>query len=256
MKKILVIEDDCTLRLTIKELLETNNYEVFSASNGIEGIQLAKDTIPDLIVCDVMMPNLDGYKVLESLKKEPLLFSTPFIFLTAKAEPSDIRNGMENGADDYLTKPFRAINLLKAIETRLERFSAILKQKDDSEIKSKEPMKELLTENDRLFIDDKNKPHIIRVGDILWIKADGEYSIVCTIDNTKLFVRKLIKQWELQLPQNIFMRIHRSSIVNITYMEKIEMWTNRSFILLLKHTNEKFIVSQRYTQKIKSKLVL
>jgi DNA-binding LytR/AlgR family response regulator len=256
MKRILVIEDDYNVRSSIRELLEANNYEVFSASDGIEGVQLAKQVTPDLIICDIMMPKLDGYEVFENLKKEPIFNSIPFIYLTAKSEIGDIRNGMEQGADDYITKPFRALNLLKAIEGRLERFKSIQSQQPITKNENDEIKKERLTEEGRLFINEKNKPHIIRVGDISWIKAEGEYSSVCTINGMKFFVRKLIKQWEQQLPENIFLRIHRSTIINLSLIDKIEKWSHRSYIILLKNTDEKFIVSQRYAKKIKSILLI
>ena len=124
-KKILIIEDDQPIRENTKEILELSNYEVDIAVNGKEGVKAAHGFEPDLIICDIMMPELDGYGVLYSLSKEPKTAGIPFIFLSAKAEPSDIRKGMGMGADDYLTKPFEEMDLLQAIEVRLKR-SAIL----------------------------------------------------------------------------------------------------------------------------------
>ena len=251
MKKILIIEDEYALRSTLRELLEANNYKVFLAEDGLEGVQLAKEINPELIICDVMMPRLNGHGVLEELKKDSVLSSIPFIFLTAKAEMSDFRTGMEIGADDYLTKPFRAATVLKAIETRLQKFESLKQQKPNADEESDK--KEVLTENDRLFVNSKNKPQFIKVSDILCIKAQGEYSTIYLISGLNLLVRKLMKQWELQLPDNIFLRIHRSTIININQIEKIEKWYKRSYIVKLHHFEEKFIISQRYTSRIKSK---
>ncbi|MGE5621026.1 MAG: LytR/AlgR family response regulator transcription factor [archaeon] len=252
MAKILIIEDDKVVRKSLTELLETNDYKVFTASDGFEGVQLAKDIKPNLIICDIMMPKLTGFGVIECLKKESIFSSTPFIFLTAKAELSDIRNGMESGADDYITKPFRAITLLKAIETRLEKFALIQQKVSEAEEPQESKKREVLTENERLFIKVNNKPEIIIVGEILFIKAEGEYSTIHLISGKKYMVRRLLKDWEEQLPQHVFLRIHRATIINLNYVEKIEKWVNRSYVMLLKTSNEKFIISNRYARKIKS----
>lgn len=121
MKKILVIEDDQIMRENTAEILELANFEVVTAPNGKIGAQMAKEIKPDLIVCDIMMPELDGYGVFHVLSKDNKTASIPFIFLTAKAEKSEIRKGMELGADDYLTKPFEDTELLNAVEIRLKK---------------------------------------------------------------------------------------------------------------------------------------
>ncbi|MDB9313489.1 EAL domain-containing protein [Spirulina sp. CS-785/01] len=125
MTKILVIEDESDIRQNIIELLEAENCIALEAENGLTGLQLATEQLPDLILCDVMMPEIDGFYVLDLLRKNTVTASIPFIFLTAKANMSDLRTGMELGADDYLTKPFFPEELLKAIETRLARHQAI-----------------------------------------------------------------------------------------------------------------------------------
>jgi DNA-binding response OmpR family regulator len=121
MKKILVIEDNLEVRENISEILELTGYEVFSAENGKTGVDIAKSEKPDLIICDIMMPELDGYGVLYILSKDPETSTIPFIFLTAKADKSDFRKGMSMGADDYITKPFDETELLNSIETRLKK---------------------------------------------------------------------------------------------------------------------------------------
>lgn len=255
MKKILIIEDEQTVRTSLKELLEANDYLVFTASEGTKGIQLAKEIIPDLIICDVMMPKLSGHEVIEELKKEPDFAAVPFIFLTAKAEMSDLRSGMELGADDYITKPFKARDLLKAIKTRLDKYETIKSAQSPSDENAKEDKKTVLTENDRLFVNTRSKPQIIKVGEIICIKAEKEYSTVHLISGAKILVRKLMKEWEKQLPENIFLRIHRSTIINLNQVDKIEKWYGRSFIVILKNYDEKFVISQRYAGKIRSKFL-
>jgi len=128
MKKILLIEDNKDMRENTTEILQLANYQVTAAKNGKEGVELAQKEKPDLIICDIMMPVLDGYGVLHMLSKNTETASIPFIFLTAKAERTDLRKGMEMGADDYVTKPFDDIELLNAIESRLRKTDLMKKE--------------------------------------------------------------------------------------------------------------------------------
>ena len=121
MKKILVIEDEPEMRRNITALLRYHDYVSLAAENGRVGIEVARREIPDLILCDVMMPELDGYGVIQALQSEPALARIPFIYLTAKGEKHDLRSGMNLGADDYLTKPVENADLIRAIESRLRR---------------------------------------------------------------------------------------------------------------------------------------
>jgi signal transduction histidine kinase len=121
MKKILVVEDAQSLRKDILEMLGFEGYEAAGAENGLVGVQRAREMRPDLIICDIMMPGMDGFGVLEELRKDEQLATIPFIFLTARTDRADSRYGMELGADDYLTKPFTASELLASVQTRLDK---------------------------------------------------------------------------------------------------------------------------------------
>ena len=120
-RSVLIIDDNTDIRENIAEILELSGYKTFRAENGKKGIELAIRENPTVIICDIMMPELDGYGVLHMVRKNPATENTPFIFITAKTERSDLRKGMEMGADDYITKPFEDIELLNAVETRLKR---------------------------------------------------------------------------------------------------------------------------------------
>ena len=128
MKKILIIEDEKSIRSGIADILMFEGFEVYEAENGLAGVQLAKEVLPDLILCDIMMPKMDGHEVLKQLRSENKTKLIPFIFMTALADHADVRTGMELGADDYLTKPFLRDELLTAIHTRLQKSEAIHKQ--------------------------------------------------------------------------------------------------------------------------------
>jgi signal transduction histidine kinase len=121
MKKILVIEDEPSIRNILSDILEDEAYHVLCAEDGFKGIELAEANQPDLILCDVMMPGMDGYEVLNQVRSLPHTITTPFIFLTAKADRPDIRQGMYLGADDYLSKPFTREELLTSISSRLKK---------------------------------------------------------------------------------------------------------------------------------------
>ena len=123
-KTVLIIEDNNDIRENIFEILQLADYTVYEAQNGKAGVELAIQHKPDIILCDIMMPELDGYGVLYMLNKNPETANIPFIFLTARAERLDHRKGMEMGADDYLTKPFDDMELLNAIESRLKKKDA------------------------------------------------------------------------------------------------------------------------------------
>jgi CRP/FNR family transcriptional regulator, cyclic AMP receptor protein len=127
MKKILLIEDNDYIRENTAEILALAHYQVYTAPNGKQGVEMALEHRPDLIICDIMMPLLDGYGVLHAIQKNEEIKNTPFIFLTAKTERSDFRKGMELGADDYITKPFDGTELLNAVDSRLKKLD-VLKQ--------------------------------------------------------------------------------------------------------------------------------
>ncbi|MCL4237996.1 MAG: response regulator [Anaerolineae bacterium] len=121
MTKILVIEDEETVRENILEILSYEGFEIAGASNGRDGVAVAREFLPDVIVCDIAMPEMDGYSVLVEVRQIPEIAAAPFIFLTARTDRAFMRHGMELGADDYLTKPFSAAELLAAIMARIER---------------------------------------------------------------------------------------------------------------------------------------
>ena len=143
MKKILVIEDEPEMRRNIIALLRYHEYEPIEAENGRKGVELARRENPDLVLCDVMMPELDGHGVLQALQRDANLALIPFIFLTAKGEKDDLRSGMNLGADDYLTKPVANADLVRAIEARLRRSEQQAKREFKPNFSSAEPLLKL-----------------------------------------------------------------------------------------------------------------
>ena len=198
MKKVLIIEDDQIMRENTAEILELSQFEVSTAKNGKEGCKLAQKILPDLIICDIMMPELDGYGVIHILSKDPLTAAIPFIFLTAKAEKSDMRKGMELGADDYLTKPFEDTDLLNAIEARFRKNDLIKKQLVQENLENVQGLEELrdLSLNKSL-IKYKKKQIIYSEGDIphyLYYLHSGKVKTFKVHSDVKEYVINVFKE--------------------------------------------------------------
>ncbi|WP_452600399.1 response regulator [Pontimicrobium sp. MEBiC01747] len=173
MKKVLLIEDDAVLRENTEELLELSGYNVITAPNGKIGVEVAKNSLPDIIISDIMMPELDGYGVLKALSSLPQTKYIPFIFLSAKTERQDVRMGMNLGADDYITKPFNEDELVSAIESRIAKV-AILKEQTTPE-SAEENTDEIRTLNDlKNFFDDNGEVFNFNKGSEIY--TEGQHS--------------------------------------------------------------------------------
>jgi CRP/FNR family transcriptional regulator, cyclic AMP receptor protein len=206
MKKILLIEDNPDVRQNTAEILHLASFQVLQAENGKVGVELAKEHLPDLIICDIMMPELDGFGVLYMLGKDSKTASIPFIFLTAKTEKSDIRKGMTMGADDYLTKPFDEMELLDTIESRLKRadlFRTKFANSSDNVVKFLDEAKginalEQLSENRRSRVFPK-KTMIFFEGDYpnsLYFLNSGKIKTFKMNEDGKEFITGLFKPGE------------------------------------------------------------
>ncbi|TJY67147.1 response regulator [Sphingobacterium alkalisoli] len=177
--KVLVIEDHDPVRISIIEMLEMANYKVFEADNGKLGIEMALRHRPDIILCDIMMPGLDGYGVLHMLNKYVETSTTPFIFLSAKADHADLRKGMEMGADDYLTKPFDDMELLNAIDVRLRKKAYYEIQQKNNEFKKLLSKTDGLTEFAQLINGHKNRE--FKKNQVIYYESDlgrGLYLVI------------------------------------------------------------------------------
>lgn len=204
MKKILVIEDHTDVRENIAEILDLAGYETCQAPHGKEGVRIAVQEHPDLIICDIMMPELDGYGVLHILNKRNDTAHIPFIFLSAKAEKDDFRKGMNMGADDYLTKPFDDKELLQAIELRLSKRNTSNPQAENdleahltSDSLLKMDMQQLFDSADRrsyekkdILFNEKDRPRY------LYQLKSGSVKLYRTNEEGKEVILKLVKPGE------------------------------------------------------------
>ncbi len=206
--RIVIIEDSEDIRENTAELLELSGFEVLKAADGLEGIRLVKSTEPDLIICDIMMPHLDGFGVLQVLGQHTVLSRIPFIFLTAKTDRSDLRKGMELGADDFLTKPFQEVELLKAIEIRLKKAKNVIKSTVNAEF-SNENKEVLLAKEALEFLDLPNfkgeiKTHHFSKKNTIYSEGDqphrvyflesGKIKTFHTSQEGKLFITSFVSE--------------------------------------------------------------
>jgi len=183
MKTILLIEDDTALRENTAELLELSNYQVTTAPNGRIGIDKALQQTPDIIVCDIMMPEVDGYGVLSALAKNITTKHIPFIFLSAKTEHKEIRKGMNMGADDYLTKPFDEEELISAVESRLAKAKILaenIMQPVTVEVEKEDSVRNL-NELKNLF-DDEGEVTTYKKGESIYTEGDHSNYVYLILD--------------------------------------------------------------------------
>jgi diguanylate cyclase len=199
MYKILIIEDEPQIRENIQLILSLEGFSTITAKDGYEGLQMVEEHRPDIIICDVMMPNLDGYALLKVLRQQPATAEIPFIFLTAKTEYSNVREGMGLGADDYLTKPFEVSELLQVVSTQLEKRQKII-QRYKGQIEEMEAQIHYLARHDSLT-NLSNQFFLEEYFDKIRVQADHQEQIlplllvdIDVLYRTKLFLEASVRQ--------------------------------------------------------------
>lgn len=252
-EKVVVIEDDKIVRDNIEIMLEEEGFNVFCLSSGKEGLKIIREVLPDVVVCDIMMPDYDGYEVLQQLHDSIRTKNIPFIFLTAKVEPKDLRKGMELGADDYIFKPFKADDLVNSIRTRLAKYEEFRTAPSQNIDESSSSGKGRFGENESILINlNRGKVKFIKISSIKYVQALNQYSKIVLDDGDSITLKRTLKTWEDKLPETMFVRIHRSYIINLNYIEKIEKWYNNTLRVHLKKVEEPFVISRNYAKKIKA----
>jgi CheY-like chemotaxis protein len=219
---ILIIDDNKEVLENTSEILELSGYNILAAENGKEGLKLITEHTPDLVLCDIEMPEMNGYAVLSTLKNMPAMTKRPFIFMTAKSERADFRKGMDLGADDYLTKPFSGEDLLSLVHARLEKSKKLTLEPADEKGNSK---------NRNVYPDEKEAGCIfvrhnslltrVQIADILYIQALGDYVNIVTTDK-HFIIHITLKGIEERLPPFSLSRLHRSYMVSLNHIDNIE----------------------------------
>lgn len=211
----------------------------------------AFNIVPDIIICDISIPTKNGYEVLEELSKNEKTKVIPFILLAVnvEVEKEDIRKGLQLGADDFIFKPFTLDDLLNSIKIRLQKYETRIRL-----LKSRIVEKKYEPDN-RILIEYKNIINIVKIKDIKFIKAESPYIMIKCSDGKKMLIRGTISDWEEKLPDNMFLRIHRSTIINTDMITRVEKASSLSYLVKLVDENEPFIISKRYAAKMKDKIL-
>jgi DNA-binding LytR/AlgR family response regulator len=252
MRKIAVIDSDKEIFDPLKMLLEEDGFLVEIATDGQAGISLVKEIMPDLILCDTVLDGMVGFEVYARILDDPKIKTIPFVFLTAKAEIEDLRKGLSMGADDYVFKPFIYKNLLGVINTRINKYESIKASVEQVSENLENSFCKKYNIEDKVLVNSANKPQLIKINEIKYICSENQYSCISMNDGKKIITRKSVSQWEEQLPENNFLRIHRSTIINLENVARIERMSSSSFLVFLAGEKPPFVVSKRYAVKIRN----
>lgn len=218
MEKLLIVEDEQAIRETLKDILELSGYEVITAKNGKEGYDSILENRPDLVLCDVNMPELDGFELLGSINqrlRDDVV--PPFIFLTARVETQSMRQGMGLGADDYILKPFDHIHVLEIVRMRLDKRKNLMKNNGDVSIATPNPDVGLFN---KLALPCEEGLMLVPFEDIIKCQADRAYCTFHLANGKTILVSSAMKEFEQILIANHFLKVHKSTIVNIKYAQK------------------------------------
>jgi CheY-like chemotaxis protein len=282
-EKILIIDDDVQLCGVVAEFLRRHGYEVETAVNGRQGLQAIAEYIPDLILCDLNMPEVDGHGVVTALRQDRRLSEVPVIFLSGCTGRDQIRRSMNLGGDDFITKPASLPEIHEAVHTRLNRLKEqrrlreadltaagkyLIDQLQDAKPAGPGPaqdnpvlkrVEQLLllggdappaahdqpTPADTLLVKCGNRRQFIKLTEVKVVTANGEYSMVHWGQGQKMLLRKPLKQWLKELPAVQFVRIHRQAIINLAFIDFMEEPADGQLIVHLKESDLLFPVSQR-----------
>jgi len=245
LKKILLINSNQDLESEFQEILETAGYGTYIAAGEYDGLKIAERYSVDAIVCE-----LDDYekelKIIKTLNQNPVTECIPLLLITSTGHLPHIRAAMELGADDVLVKPINTDSLLRSINIRLRKVDTLKEKLTETIISTESAFSEKQKRTDHIFVKIGKKLKIVEYSSIVCITALKEYSKLITEDGSKIIVRKSIRNWVETLPGKDFLRIHRATIINITFLDKIEKSGNRGYYVYLKNIPDAFPMSQRY----------
>jgi len=284
-KKILIVDDDPQVGRAVGDYLQRHGFSIELANGGQQGVLKAMRQRPDLIICDINMPDLDGRSVVKMLRQHFEMAQIPVVFLSAYGDHSIIRQSMNLGGDDYLVKPTDPLEILETIQARLARgeqmqkrankqmeetvrmFLGIINDLDPSGAHAQwcntpdgvghfnlehfqadlaaAPRGKTPQRDDKLLVKKNNKQEFIQLSQVKVILAASEYSKVCWGDNCSAMFRKAIRTWAKELPPVRFIRIHRSTIINLDFFDRVETLPDGSRMVYVRGIQNSFRVSLR-----------
>lgn len=245
MKKILIIHDGQEQDFEFRSILDSAGYSTYLSAGESDGLKIADRYSPDVIICD-----LNDYEkellVIKKLNDSSFTEGIPLLVITSTTNSAHIRVAMELGADDVLVRPINHESLLRSIKKRQRKIEVIKERLTEKIISTENAFSNKFPKNDHILIKVGTKLRLIEFSRIVCITALKEYSKLITIDNYKIVVRKSIRSWIDTLPAKDFLRIHRATIVNMLFLDKIEKVGLRSYNVYLKNISTPFPISQRY----------
>jgi len=245
LKKILLLQSDHDQDSEFQEVLENAGYGTYIAAGEYDGLKIAERYSADAILCE-----LDDFekelKIIKALNQNPVTEYIPLLLITSTGHLPHIRAAMELGADDVLVKPINTDSLLRSLNIRLRKVDILKEKLTDKIIATESAFSEKQKRTDHILVKIGKKLKIVEYSSIVCITALKEYSKLSTEDGSKILVRKSIRNWVETLPGKDFLRIHRATIINITFLDKIEKNGNRGYCVYLKNIPDAFPMSQRY----------
>jgi DNA-binding LytR/AlgR family response regulator len=245
LKKILLIQSNHNDDSEFQEVLEKAGYGTYIAAGEFDGLKIAERYFPDAILCE-----LDHFErelnFIKTLNQKPATELIPILLITSTGQLTHIRAAMELGADDVLVKPINTASLLRSLNIRLRKVDILKEKLTDKIISTESAFSDKQKRTDHILVKIGKKLKIVEYSSIVCITALKEYSKLITEDGSKIVVRKSIRNWVETLPGKSFLRIHRATIINMTFLDKIEKNGNRGYCVYLKNIPEAFPMSQRY----------
>jgi two-component system LytT family response regulator len=245
LKKIILIQSNHDHDSDFQEVLENAGYVTYIIAGEFDGLKIAERYPANAIVCE-----LDDFekelKLIKELNQNPVTEYIPLLLITSAGQLAHIRAAMELGADDVLIKPINTDSLIRSLNTRLRKVDILREKLTDNIISTESAFSEKQKRTDHILVKIGKKLKIVEFSSIVCITALKEYSKLITEDGSKIVVRKSIRNWVETLPGKDFLRIHRATIINMTFLDKIEKSGNRGYCVYLKNIPEAFPMSQRY----------
>ncbi len=254
-KKVLIVEDDKSTREAMSEILELEGYQVKKAITAREAIDTLLETSFDVILCDLVLPDITGFSIIDHVIASHTGPRPVIIIVSGLDDRDNMRKGMELGVDDYVTKPFTRNELLKTIKTQLGK-RELYKEEIEQEVEQKQhsqgtEVKRALNKDTFLFLADSRSASFVKISDIKCIISDKDYSKIFIRDNKKFILKKSLRSWLSVLPRSIFLRINKSTIINLNYVLRVEEWFNGSYMVYLDGASEPFNISTRTAIKLR-----
>lgn len=253
MKRILIIDEDVSYGRNLENFLTESGYKTYVAESGKDGFEIAKRYLPDLILCSVYSSGSNGSKSVCDLIYFEDTSSLPIICLTENTTIKEVRQLMNIGADDFFDKSFENDDLLLAIKMRLNKFDTIKNKYKKYGVDRFEEDEKDPEYDDHILVKIGNRLNFIKFSEIVCVTALKEYSKINLESGKQIVVRKSLKKWNQVLPDELFIQIHRSTIINMDYIEEAVKVSERSYQVKMKFMEEKFILSKRFANKVRKK---